>query len=342
MIFAENSLIQWRAEDNGNDRIDRIIAIRDKLAWTISIYGKSAWPIPQKLSHLQQSLSEGLVTFLEDDPFLELKVRSDDRIPANQRQSRDKWWSAFEASLENADLLSRYGRTDFIREVARAINCHPKTVRKYLRRWLQLGMVPNALLPLYQNSGAPGKTRNSRTGKRLGRYRKQELKDGTGKTGMPVDAEIEDIFAAAIKLYYETQTAPSLPFAYQRMWEKFFSEEVVQPDGKKKRQLLPLSQIPSIDQFRYWYNRTYNPTRNIKSRRGQKEFDSNSRPKTGRVTDLALRPGHIYVMDYTVADVSLVSWETADLDGSRWLQFTDHRGACYPGRGQLHNRSTGA
>ena len=115
---------------------------------------------------------------------------------------------------------------------------HP-TVYRYLRRYWERGQHPDALLPDYANSGAPGKTRRANADIKRGRPSK------SGVPGLNADAALRATMRAAAMRYAATHDSFSRRAAYRQMLDDYF--------GASR------NAAPSYGQFSYWLDRDILP-----------------------------------------------------------------------------------
>lgn len=164
------------------------------------------------------------------------------------------------------------------------------------------------MLPDYENSGGKGKEKAAGSVKR-GRPRKNISKIGSG---INVDEETKKIFRVAINRYYHTKNENSFRTAYDFMVKDFYTEDYRFENGIKKAMIIEPNLIPTIDQFRYWYEKENNIKKKLTSRKGDKKYQLNNRAITGKSDTNIMGPGSRYQIDATVADVYLVSRSNRD------------------------------
>src|SRR5258707_11534775 len=92
---------------------------------------------------------------------------------------------------------------------------------------------------------------------------------------------------------------PTIEATYQWLLEKYYKGWVKQPNGTETWDILPLSQIPSRRQFKYWFKKFLDPVQANRDRLGSINVNLNSRPKPGRAADLEPEPGETIAFDST-------------------------------------------
>lgn len=166
------------------------------------------------------------------------------------------------------------------------------TIYKLLRRFWQRGQKPNALLPDFKNSGAPGKSRAASGTTKVGRSRLY----GDG-SGIKVTVDVERIFRVSIEKHLLTQKKLQTTVAYRRFRDLFaqYHPEVLPED------------FPTLRQFRYFYNREYKKPQRLLESTNPGIYKKDIRPLTSTATAHVLGPGSRYEIDATIADIYLVA-----------------------------------
>ena len=225
---------------------------------------------------------------------------------------RDELWAALGDILENEpDIYDRQLRKEMLRSPAELLGTSYNNLYRYLTRYWSRGKTPNAFLPDYRNCG--GKRRTG--GKKQGRPAIHE--GGFGKS-----LEDEDVrnFLKAVKKYYLKKEKATLTKTY----EKLLSDSYSVPDPQKpgRVRLLPPEQIPSIRQFRYWFEKTFDMKAIKQKRDGDVKFELTGRAITGRSDYQLMGPGAKYQIDATVGDIYLVSqFDRKDIIGRPVMYF---------------------
>ncbi|MBC1257965.1 DDE-type integrase/transposase/recombinase, partial [Trichormus variabilis] len=182
-----------------------------------------------------------------------------------------------------------------------------KTVYGYLRRFWQRGKTINALIPDFINSSGKGKIRGQ-SGKKRGRPRKYAHDPDIGE-GVNVTEEDRKIFRVSISKFYNNPKENYLTTAYELMVKEYYKEGIrYDENGVQKSILTPTDKIPTITQFKYWYQLEQDDvTKTLTSRKGAKRVALENRAILGNSKMETIGPGSRYQIDATVADVYLVS-----------------------------------
>ncbi|MCG7878509.1 MAG: Mu transposase C-terminal domain-containing protein [Candidatus Thiodiazotropha endolucinida] len=267
----------------------RLLLCATELVIWIDIDSDTALPEPIKVAELERLLMDGELQ-PTDDPFLDFTLREveDDSVA---RQKRDAAWDMLEDVVQNPGLFERRSRGLIVNCIVEQHGVTKQTVYRLLRRYWQRGMCKNALLPDYENSGGRGKRRKPKQAK-LGRPR--VVRDGRGTNITP---DIERIFHRVIEERLLKERHPSIPDAYSSSLNLL---AVARPD-------LSTNDLPTLEQFRYFYNREYHFTETVPARMSAVDYAKDIRPLKSTSTTEALGPGYRYQIDATIADIYLVS-----------------------------------
>ena len=302
ITLAVNELI----EDITNNKIYRLLWIDETntISYVIDIESSKALPMLLKINELAQGLLEGIYVKLEIKNGNHQIVRDD--LTDKERVIRDNAWELIKDLVQNEpSIFISQLRGKEVQKLGREKQFSKATLYKYLRRYWQGGMTINCLIPNYKNSGARGKPRKSGEKKR-GRPRLGDTE------GVNVTKEIKDIFRKAIKKYYLSDRKNTLTFAYKMMIKESYIGEVRYENGIKYLSILDENSIPTMAQFKYWYEKEFNIEQVVKKREGIKSFERNNRAVLGSSTYETLGPGSRYQIDATVANIYLISSYNAD------------------------------
>lgn len=303
-MLIRNDLLRYDEEDG---RTVRVLWLRSDSAGVaiIDVLADKALPSIVRLDVLIEDLKLKRARLLNPDPFLVLA--SENTLPDSHKAIRDSAWNIVkELVAQEPDIYRRDKRGRLLKAIMAKHQITLKTLYRYLRRYWQRGQTPNALLPDYANSGGRGKARQL-SGKKLGRPRLY------GKlSGINVDTDIRKTFQVAVDRYYaEKGDKFTLKGAYDEMIRTFFCDKSIDPESG---QIVHVPQaayadagMPSVTQFRYWFDRDHN-TFDVKRRRiGARSYDKDMRGLLGTSGAETWGPGARYQIDATLADVYLVS-----------------------------------
>lgn len=300
-----NELIKWNP-DMEEEYVERILWVDSgaPFLYVIDVLSSEGLPKVRKLNEVSSALEDGLAIKMQEDPYI--RIVNEEDIKASDREKRDKAWEIISSivALENEpNIYQRDYRGPLIKRLVQEHDISYATLYKYLRRYWQRGKNKNSLLPDYYNSGGKGKRKNLGD-KKIGRPRKN--KDVIGP-GVNVNEEIKKIFRLALNRDYYNPKENNLTTVYQLMIKNFFCEDYRFEDGIRKPVTIPIEQIPTFTQFRYWYEAELNLEKSLKARKGEKEFNLNHRAVLGKSDAEVIGPGSKYQIDATIADIYLVS-----------------------------------
>lgn len=312
MKLFVNLLIEWPATTEAK-QIKRVLWIApsgDDVV-TIDIADRQALPVWQLGTDIEAALAGQQARVLEIDPYAYL-CRPEDTISEKHRHRRDAAWQVIAPLVtSDVDLFIPDKRGALVAAAIQRTGRTRKTIYLYLRRYWQRGQTKNALLPGFDQCGAKGQTKSISDRKR-GRPGKLAVKTGQ-PTGLNVNQEVRDKILRGMTLFYEQRDGMSLTRARQLTLENLFNKGYTLRNGILVPVLPPDEELPTLDQFRYWYEKERNLVRSITMRQGERRFETTYRPVLGDSTQMAFGPGSVYQVDATIGDIYLVS----SLDRSR-------------------------
>lgn len=336
MILPENSLIQ-RLEPSR--RVERVVRVEGDDVATIDAESPKVRYRWYKLEQIREDLDAHKAIILEVDkwappPLTEseleehhpkLKEKRDKALyiigPLIKGENARRILFRGEhfrlvgqrvAELEAENRARREAGQEEIKGVTR------QSIDHLLKRWLQRGQTPNALLSDYLNCGGRGKERSDgeleKDAVKRGRpsliTKDDENKTGVKRpTGINVDKKARDIIIAGGIMFYEHRNV-SFAEAYSKTLERFCATSS-EENGVKKYKIpdSARNEVFTEGQFKYHYEKFKNRDlrRALISRLGERRYNHKYRELKGRIATRANRPGAIYQIDATLADVYLVS-----------------------------------
>lgn len=268
------------------------------ILYVIELENPKAFPQKKLIAELKEAIVLGEWIKVKNDEFIQVVAKDYEK---KHYESRDAAWQIIQKIVENEPAVyEKSTRTKLIREACEKYNISYPAIRKYLYKYWSRGKTIDALLPDYKNSGARGKDRSSNDKKR-GRPSKY------GIEGINIDEETKKIFRVALEKYYLTSKQNKMTDAYKYMLKEFYAKDIYYENGVERIVLEDENMIPSIRQFRYWYDKEYNAPEILKARRGEKRFNKDHRAVLNTSLSEVFGPGSRYQIDATIADVYLVS-----------------------------------
>ena len=231
-MLLRNDLLEYA----GDARTLRILWIdpNHKLVYTYALGVVSASPQQASFDALAADLRERRARLLASDAW---RTRVDPAtLPPSYLTLRENAWAIVSMlTREEPAIYEARRRGRLIAACCLAHGVSAPTVYRYLRRYWERGQHPDALLPDYANSGAPGKTRGANAGVKRGRPSK------SGAPGLNADGPLRDTMRAAAMRYAATHERFSRRAAYRQMLDDYF--------GASRHA------APSYGQFNYWLDR---------------------------------------------------------------------------------------
>ncbi len=299
MMININDLLEYRAKG----QIERVLWIDElgRLVYVIDVHAKDAWPELKTFNEIRAGIEIGEIAVGARDPYA-VPVDEAALGEKHKRMREEAWRRIASLVAEEPAVYRREGRGPLVQQATEEYGVTHQTLYRHLRRYWQRGKTPNALLPDYGNSGAPGKERKAADRKR-GRPRKY----GNSR-GVNVDPEMRKLFRVAIENYYLNKQEISFQAVYQMMIWKFFTEGVYYDAyGNAHERIRNEDALPTLAQFRYWYKKEFDSERALAARKGRKVYEKDYRAVLGCSTAETFGPGSRYQIDATIADVYLVS-----------------------------------
>lgn len=284
--------------DQEEDEQYRILWISPEAEFVYWIGLKSSSRIPKKVETavLTSDLEGGrLIEYEESFSYPK-------ELTSQEKEQRDRIWKMMEkALLDEPGIYDRRGRRGHLERIEKETGIKKQNLYAYLARYWKGGKTPNAFIPEYKKRGARGRQRVG-TEKRLGRPSHAE-----SAFGKVLDENDFHNFEKAIKKYYLTRKELSFQATYEKMLSDSYSVAVKDNGDAEHWHLLPPGEVPSIRQFRYWYQKNRDLRTEIQKRKGDAKYELSSRSVLGKSDYGQMGPGSKYQIDATVGDIYLVS-----------------------------------
>ncbi len=284
--------------DQEEDEQYRILWISPKAEFVYCIGLKSSSRIPKKVE------TAILTSYLEGGRLIEYEESFSypKELTSQEKEQRDRIWKMMEqALLDEPGIYDRRGRRSHLERIEKETGIKKQNLYAYLARYWKGGKTPNAFIPEYKKRGARGRQRVG-TKKRLGRPSHAE-----SAFGKVLDENDFHNFEKAIKKYYLTRKELSFQATYEKMLSDSYSVAIKDNGDAEHWHLLPPGKVPSIRQFRYWYQKNRDLRTEIQKRKGDVKYELSSRSVLGKSDYGQVGPGSKYQIDATVGDIYLVS-----------------------------------
>lgn len=283
--------------DVEKDELYRILWVSPQAEYVywIKVNGRSGIPVSVSAVAIRKSLESGDLIKSDETSCLTVLTEA-------EKSHRDKLWELMKtALLDEPGIYDREIRKQHLERIEKETGIKRQNLYPYLSRYWKNGKTPDAFAPAYNRCGAKGKERAGKD-KKLGRPPHTE--SAFGKT---LDEKDFHNFEKAVKKYYLTRKELSFQATYEKMLSDSYSLAIKDGAGQERWQLLPPGKVPSIRQFRYWYQKNRNLKTEIQKRKGNAKYDLKNRSILGKSDYGQMGPGSKYQIDATVGDIYLVS-----------------------------------
>ena len=251
----------------------------------INIESDSA--LPEYIDHfLLVELIEQGKCFLDTDPFKDLALIIENPTSKNAIK-RDENLQLIQPIITHAEFHNPSIRGDLVNTILENHKTTKQTIYRLLRNYWQRGQIPNALLRTYNRTSDERKVV-----RKLGRPRKY-----TEETGVIITDEIKKIFHLVINQTLLSKEKHSIMYAYRQFQLRFKS---LNPD-------ITDESIPTIRQFKYFYDKEYSQSEKVFQRTDKKIYNKDIRQLKSTVNTHILGTGSKYEIDATIADIYLLS-----------------------------------
>lgn len=297
--------------ENGEDYRILWISPQNEYAYWIPIQGKSGMPVPINLSAIHERMREGHLIY-EEEPF-QIQLE----LSAAEKEHRERLWNLLKEALsDEPGIYDREIRKGYLDRIEEKTGIKKTNLYPYLSRYWKCGKTPDAFVPSYKRCGGKGKQRSGKE-RKLGRPPHRESAFGK-------NLEEQDFknFDKAIRKYYLTRRELSFQATYEKLLSDCYSVPIKESTGRECLRLLPPGEVPSIRQFRYWYQKNKDLKTEIQKRKGETSYSLGSRGILGKSDYGLMGPGSKYQIDATVGDIYLVSqFDRANIIGRPVLYF---------------------
>ena len=268
----------------------RVLWSNPEIVFWIDIENNKAWPESIEYSIVEELILDNEIR-IEKDPYQSLTLLIVEK-KSKRAQIRDKAMNAIKEALLDVMIFYPKERGKAVQKIKNDFKICHQSINRFLRRYWQRGMCENALLPDYVNCGNRGKAKDPKS-KKLGRARK--IKRGKGKN---ITEFLKKLFRRVInkKILKNKQSSP-ISHAYYSLLNLVKS---IDPKIKE-------TNLPTYDQFYYFYKKEYSLLRVIKEKFTSIDYKKDVKPLNSTSTTEAIGPGYRFQIDATMADIYLVS-----------------------------------
>ena len=261
----------------------------------ICLNSKENIPREFSMEKLLEGIQSGLYTLVPDLWMASPGVQAPS---ASSIRRRDRVWALIgDIVTKEPAIYDQEQRKTLLKEKSVSSGVAVSNLYPHLGRYWRGGKVPDTLLGNYQTCG---KCRDpyKENATRLGRKKK------AGAAGKTLTVRDLQYFREAICAYHLNGDKLSLEKTYKKLIGDHYT--VKDKAGKSVAQMDP-DDIPSRQQFFYWYRTNKDVLEEAKSRDGERSYNLNNRAELGKTETHLYGPGMATQIDATTADIYLVS-----------------------------------
>ncbi|WP_317957573.1 Mu transposase C-terminal domain-containing protein [Oceanobacillus kimchii] len=281
-----------------------------KEAIVIDIMDKKNMQLPllRKYEDIIDEIQEGSSRLVEFEPDLRL-ISPEPTYLNKYKDERDKNWNVIkEIVVQEPDIYISKKRGPLVKETTEKTGVAKKDIYRLLKKYWFYGKSKNGLLRDYFDCGAPGEERIYKE--------KPGPKSKDGNSFVVTDKD-KKTFEKAIKEFH-IKKEMDLKSTHRHMCEKYYTTVFY----RKNNVLVPVIEpenMPSLRQFKYWYNKEYSFAEKYSRRHGKRKAEMNVRAFQGDSTERAVDVGYLFEIDSTPADIILVSNDRKTIIGTPTL-----------------------
>lgn len=254
-----------------SEEIHRVILINNvekKLYLYDCTASEKCFPMLFEIDSIVQKIKVKSILILDEDPY-DINLE-ENQLSIKEKELREKAWNAIKDIAATEDILDPVLRNILVKTTMRKHGVSRPSVYTWLRKYWKHALNANALLPYYENCGAPGKERKS---------------------------SINDKQRKAVKAQYKELIGKGMTL---RDATRHFNRKIVAKNKKSYVRLKPHS---------FWYHGTKDLTNKEKAiiRHKEKCYNNDLRMLTGKSLDLVTGPCQIYQIDPSPSDIKIVS-----------------------------------
>lgn len=329
-----NTVIEHKIGSNekSNTFIERIIyiGVEKDCVQTIELNIRSSKMHDYSLNELYTQLKAGEISIVPEPidrsmEFFHLKEKQTKMLEIERRKYKlfqgplrkkgeyekryEKWEEKFKRDIKIVETIFPPGEEPEyymkrknhkrVKEACEKYQVSKNTVYRIINKYLQAGRSTDALYVTYYGAN---QIKNKKIQNKLGRPCEGVIK-GT-KGGVNITEEIKQLFVYSICRWYESKNGHSLKATHDMLINEMFKEEQFSRNAMETG----VAAVPTYRQFKYWYDNEYKCiSRQLISRKGEKEFLNNSKGLNADILSEATVPMQIVYVDATIADVYLKS-----------------------------------
>ncbi|MDF1617310.1 Mu transposase C-terminal domain-containing protein [Petrocella sp. FN5] len=281
-----NMILEYATQDKASNMF-RILWFDE--SWVIlSDIETNRVPFSRVKKDILSEIKLGKANIMTIDPFENINYELSDKY----KDKLEMDWILIKDLVEEVpEIFSCTYRNKKIREIAKIRGRSEQYILSLLKKYWCRGMTKFSLTNNYKNCGGKGLERLSSSDKKRGRPRKNPVETGEGKNISEIDKRN---FNIALNKYYYTTSKRSLMMTYELLIKDRYENEVFNN-----------KEIPTYNQFLYWFNMNKSIKKEIISRSGKKRFLKDHRAITGSSLDGVNNIG-IMEIDAHISDTYII------------------------------------
>jgi len=126
-------------------------------------------------------------------------------------------------------------------------------------------------------------------------------------TGINIDDTIKEYFRRGTELFYERTERKTMRGAFYYILTLFFHQGTELRNGKFFPLLPPASELPTWNQYRYWYRKEYDPVNDITAAEGLHTLDMGGGSDLGSLRKRIAGPGFLFEIYAVIGNICFVS-----------------------------------
>ncbi len=282
--------------------IDHIQGLENRVLWVSSDKTIGYWiclsskkNVPARFNYekIADGISKGSYSFSLDLHMAHARGT----LTAAASEHRDKVWKLIENAVkQEPDIYDRSLRGKILKEIEATTGVKFNNLYGYLGKYWKGGMIPDALLPCFDNCGKSSPLDNP-DAKRRGRKKIE------GAEGKVLTVQDTQYFSAALKKYYYNTKKLSLEKTYQEMQKDYYS---VRDENGEFISLVSPDEMPSRAQFLYWHRKNRDVFEEARTREGDRNYNLKCRSSLEKTETFLSGPCAASQIDATLADIFLV------------------------------------
>ncbi|GGD83052.1 DDE-type integrase/transposase/recombinase [Croceicoccus mobilis] len=295
MTFLIRDVVRYRRKE-----LHRIVGIANEQVYLFDLTSPKIIIRIEDFADFSSALERNVIRFEDPSPFN--RTHPACATEKQTQRAHDRLALLQPMFVRVPAIFDERTRRAMIAMAAEQSGLCPKTIKSSLHRFWHGGMSLAALMPNFQNCGAPGQPK-PRTGP-MGRL----PIDGLVRAPVLTD-EMIAAFERCTNRYYRANRHISLSETFRLIKDQLATRcEIDEETGQPFTYLVDENPVlPTERQFRYWYQKQNRAVSDDKARFGEVRHEMRTRPRLSYAAADNENIGWRFVIDATKLDVHLVS-----------------------------------